>query len=34
MADEGVVGWVESTSEGACEVAGVSRSDTGGAVEA
>ena len=27
--DEGVVGWVESDSEGACDVAGVSKSDTG-----
>lgn len=32
-ADEGVVGCVESTSEGACEVAGVSRSEAGAAVD-
>ena len=31
--DEGVVGCVESTSEGACEVAGVSRSEAGAAVD-
>lgn len=30
-AEDGVVGWVESASEGACEVTGVSSSDIAGA---
>lgn len=30
--EEGVVGWVESDSEGACDVAGVSMSDVGATV--
>ncbi len=33
-ADDGVVGCVESTSEGACEVAGVSKSDGPAMVDA
>jgi hypothetical protein len=31
--EDGVVGCVESASDGACEVGGVSKSDTGAAVE-